>query len=104
MPQPDSDRAALVPGGSITERLLAPGAGLARLCEPLGDRYAAGDPGRSDGGGFSKYPGWDEQPHPWSQRAGSGHTARGAGGAGAGSAAESGPGCTDALGGLGGRR
>ena len=59
--------------GSITERLLANGGGLGRLCEPLGTRYSPkpgdGEPG---GGSFSKYPGWDEMPHPWSQRAGSG--------------------------------
>jgi len=61
------------PGGSITERLLAHGRGLDRLCAPLGTRYAVrpGDDGQPDGGGFSKYPGWDEQPQPWSQRGGS---------------------------------
>ncbi len=59
--------------GSITERLLANGGGLGRLCEPLGSRFAPrpGDDGPG-GGSFSKYPGWDEKPHPWSQRAGSG--------------------------------
>jgi hypothetical protein len=61
------------PGGSITERLLADGLGLERLCAPLGTRYAVrpGDDGQPDGGSFSKYPGWDEQPQPWSQRGGS---------------------------------
>ena len=59
--------------GSITERLLASGGGLDRLCEPLGNRFAAGPGDEEPGGGsFSKYPGWDEKPHPWSQRAGSG--------------------------------
>ena len=72
MPQPECDPGR-VPGGSITERLLAHGVGLERLCAPLGARYARrpGDE-QPGGGGFSKYPGWDEQPHPWSQRAGSG--------------------------------
>ena len=68
MPQPVCERP-----GTITERLLAQESGLDRLWEPLAGRYGPGpgDPGPG-GGGFAKYPGWDEKPHPWSQRAGSG--------------------------------
>lgn len=68
MPQPVCERP-----GTITERLLAQESGLGRLWESLADRYGSGpgDPGPG-GGGFAKYPGWDEKPYPWSQRAGSG--------------------------------
>ena len=82
MRQPDCDPAG-APAGSITDRLLAHGGGLARLCAPLGTRYARrpGDD-QPGGGGFAKYPGWDELPHPWSQRAGGGdRRARAAGSA-----------------------
>ena len=94
MPQPECEPpgrepAGAGPGGSITDRLLAHGSGLSRLCAPLGTRYAGrsggGGPG---GGGFSKYPGWDEQPHPWSQRAGGGDRRMAAAGAAAGAAGQ----------------
>ena len=91
MPQPDCEPpgrepAGAGPGGSITDRLLAHGGGLDRLCAPLGTRYA-GWSADAGGGGFSKYPGWDEQPHPWSQRAGGGDRRAAAGvAAGAGAA------------------
>ena len=71
--------------GSITERLLAQESGLGRLWGPLAGRYGpcrddsgrdpgpgGGTGGGPGGGTFAKYPGWDEKPHPWSQRAGSG--------------------------------
>jgi hypothetical protein len=70
-----SGNAAPWPSGSITDRLLTDEGGLDRLCEPLGTRFESrpGDSGPG-GGSFTRYPGWDEKPHPWSQRAGSGHT------------------------------